>query len=206
MDVGLPIAMTGFFFSLIYIFLTNIISRFGTEAIAAIGVCHRIEGIAWFACVGFSVAATTLVGQYVGAKKIPSAKSAAIWVNSYGVAVLFLVSLIFYFFPDWLTSIFTDDPLVQSMGIDYLKIVAVFEVFLALEVIMEGVFSGAGYTLPVMMVSIPITLLRIPLAWYLSLKLNWGIEGVWWAIALTTFLKGLLNTILFFSGLWKKKI
>ena len=61
LSIGAPIAFGGFFFSLIYVLLTNIISRFGTEAIAAISVGHRIEGVAWFACVGFSVAVSTPV-------------------------------------------------------------------------------------------------------------------------------------------------
>lgn len=206
LDIGTPIALGGFFFSMIYVFLTNIISRFGTEAIAAIGVCHRIEGIAWFACVGFSVAVTTLVGQFLGAKRIKEAERSAWWVNGYGCLTLLIVSVIFYFFPDWLIEIFTDDKLVQQIGIQYLKIIAWFEIFLALEVIMEGAFSGAGYTLPVMLISIPVTSSRIPVAWYLSVQLGMGTTGIWWAIAGTTFLKGLILTILFAMGLWKKRL
>jgi len=206
LDIGLPIALGGFFFSIIYVFLTNIISRFGTEAIAAIGVCHRIEGMAWFACVGFSVAATTLVGQFIGAGRIDEARRAAWWVNGYGVVTLLMVSIVFYFFPEFLMSIFTDDIQVRRIGAEYLRIIAYFEIFLALEVIMEGAFSGAGYTLPVMLVSVPITAARIPLAWYLALHLGMGTAGIWWAIAGTTFVKGLLNSILFALGLWKKRL
>ena len=160
--IGAPIALGGFFFSLIYVGLTSIISQFGTNAIAAIGVCHRIEGVAWFACVGFSAAAATLVGQYVGAKDLKQAEKAAWWVNTYGGLTLFAVSIIFYFFPMELMSIFTSESAVQEIGVEYFKIVALFEIFLAFEVIVEGAFSGAGYTLPVMLVTVPITALRIP--------------------------------------------
>lgn len=204
--IGSPIALGGFFFSLIYVVLTNIISRFGTEAIAAIGVCHRIEGIAWFACVGFSVAASTLVGQYVGANQIKQASRSARWVALYGVFTLLLVSIVFYFFPEWLMRIFTSNERVQKFGIEYLQIIAIFEIFLALEVIMEGAFSGAGYTLPVMLVTVPVTAVRVPLAWYLAIFLNAGTRGIWWAIALTTFLKGAINSLMFAAGLWKKRI
>ncbi len=204
--IGSPIAAGGFFFSLIYVLLTNIISEFGTEAIAAVGVCHRIEGIAYFACVGFSVAASTLVGQNVGAKRYKQAEKATWWVNAYGVIIMFIISIIFYFFPEWLMRIFTTDSIVQEIGVQYLKIIAVFEIFLAFEVIMEGAFSGAGYTLPVMLVTVPITFARIPAAWYLAIYLDMGVTGIWWAIASTTFLKGLLNTILFALGLWKRKL
>ena len=206
LSIGAPIALGGFSFSLIYVFLTNIISRFGTGAIAAIGVCHRIEGIAWFACVGYSAAAVTMVGQFVGAQKLNLAKRAAWWVNAYGVFTLLLVSLLFYFYPLQLMRIFTTDVQVIQIGAEYLKIIALFEIFLALEVIMEGVFSGLGYTLPVMLISIPVTALRVPLAWYLALVLNWGTDGIWWAIGATTFLKGLLISLLYASGFWEKKL
>ncbi len=204
--IGLPIALGGFFFSIIYVFLTHIIARFGTAAIAAVGVGHRIEGIAWFACVGFSVSAATLVGQNVGARRYDEAKRAALWVNGYGVITLLLVSICYFVFSSELIQIFTPDPQVQQFGVSYLKIIAVFEMFLALEVIMEGVFSGAGYTLPVMLVTVPITAIRIPLAWFLAITLGWGAVGIWWAISLTTFLKGALNLLLFVLGFWKKKL
>ena len=102
-------------------------------------------------------------------------------------------------------GIFTNNPVVQNIGRDYLKIIALFEIFLGLEVIMEGAFSGAGYTLPVMLVSVPVTAARIPLAWLFAIHWQWGIDGIWWAIAMTTGIKGFLNTLLFALGIWKKK-
>ena len=203
--IGAPVAFGGFFFSLIYVFLTRIISRFGMEAVAAIGIGHRIEGIAWFACVGFSVAASTLVGQNVGANRWKQAERSVWLVSGYGVGLLLIISAVYYFAPQTLMGIFTNNPVVQNIGRDYLKIIALFEIFLGLEVIMEGAFSGAGYTLPVMLVSVPVTAARIPLAWLFAIHWQWGIDGIWWAIAMTTGIKGFLNTLLFALGIWKKK-
>ena len=206
LSIGTPIALSGFLFSMIYVVLTNIISRFGVASVAAIGVCHRIEGIAWFACVGFSVAASTLVGQYIGAGKYRMAKKSALMVNGYGVITLLLISLIFYFYPQELLKLFTQDGQVQEIGVHYLRIIAIFEIFLALEVIMEGAFSGAGYTLPVMIIGVVITALRIPLAWLFAIRWDWGTDGIWWAIAITTFAKGSLLSVLFLSDLWKRNL
>jgi len=206
LHIGMPVALNGFLFSLIYVFLTNIISRFGMGAVAAVGVCHRIEGIAWFASVGFSVAAATLVGQFSGAGQEAKASAAGWLVSFYGILVLSTVSVFYYFYAAPLMTVFTDDPVVQAIGIEYLRIVAIFEIFLALEVIMEGIFSGAGYTLPVVLVTVPLTAARIPLAWWFAIVLDIGTAGIWWAIALTTMLKGVLNTILFIAGFWKKKL
>ena len=65
--VGTPVAFNSFFFSMIYIFLTPIIAEFGGSAVAAVGVGHRVEGLTYFTCLGFATAASTLVGQHMGA-------------------------------------------------------------------------------------------------------------------------------------------
>src|SRR3990172_1904089 len=203
--IGAPIALSGFLFSIIYGVLTRIISTFGTNAVAALGICHRIEGTAFFVTLGFHVAATTLVGQFIGAGMPERAQKTAWYANLYSLALIGLISLVFYFAPLPLISLFTDDPGVQRVGVSYLKTIALFELGLSLEIVMEGVFAGAGYTLPPMLIYIPLTALRIPLAWYLAITLGFGISGVWWAIGVTTGLKGLLITLMFWQGSWKRK-
>lgn len=205
LKIGAPISINGLLFSFIYIVLTRIISTFGTNAVAALGICHRIESTAFFVALGFHIAATTLVGQFLGAGMPERAQKAAFLINLYSIFLIFLISLVFYFQALPLVAIFTDDPEVQQIGVLYLKIIALFEIGLSLEIVMEGVFAGAGYTLPPMLIYIPLTAIRIPLSWYLGLHLGLGISGVWWAIGATTALKGLLITLVFWRGQWKKK-
>jgi putative MATE family efflux protein len=204
-QIGAPVAFGGFSFSIIYVFLARIISLFGTSAVAAIGICHRIEGVAYFACMGFSVAATTLVGQNIGARHVDRAEKAAWLVNLYTALLLAFMSVIYYFSSHLLMSFFSNDPEVIRAGSLYLQIIALFEVFLGFEIIMGASFSGAGDTLPPLFVTFPLTMLRIPLAWYLSVELAMGVKGIWWAISGTTFLKGTIVSILFLMGKWKRK-
>jgi putative MATE family efflux protein len=205
MKIGAPVAFSGFSFSIIYVFLTRIISLFGTSSVAAVGICHRIEGVAYFTCMGFSVAASTLVGQYIGAERIKKAEKSAWLVSGYGVTFLAFISFIFYYCSQTLVSVFTHDPEVIRVGSLYLEIIAIFEIFIGLEIIIGAAFSGAGDTLPPLMVNLPLTALRIPLAWYLSVSQSMGIEGVWWAISGTTCLKGTCVSLLFLMGRWKEK-
>ena len=65
--IGLPTMLTGVMFSLIYMLLVRVVGRFGTPAIAALGVGHKIEGVSYMICIGFGLAAETLVGQNLGA-------------------------------------------------------------------------------------------------------------------------------------------
>ncbi len=203
--VGAPIAFSGIMFSISYMLLTRVITRFGSEPLAALGLGHRIEGLAYFAAVGFSVAAATLVGQNLGAHKPERAEKAA-WLSVlYTSVFLLIVSFLFFFFSKWIIMFFINDPLVIDEGVRYLRIIALFEVFLGLEIVFEGAFGGAGNSLPPMLVSVPITWARIPLAIFLANMIGMGSDGVWWAISSTTALKGIIMALWFKRGHWKTK-
>ena len=203
--IGAPIALSGIMFSVSYMFLTFVITRYGAEPLAALGLGHRVEGIAYFISVGFSFAAATLVGQNMGAQKIKQAEEAA-W-QTVGITSLFLgiICVIFYFFSSQIIQLFINDPAVIREGTNYLKIVALFELFLGFEVVFEGAFSGAGNSIPPMLISVPITWARIPLAFLFADYFNMGSTGIWWAIAITTAAKGILMALWFKKGNWKVK-
>ncbi|MBN2412796.1 MATE family efflux transporter [candidate division KSB1 bacterium] len=203
--IGAPIAFSGIMFSVSYMLLTRVITRYGSEPLAALGLGHRIEGLAYFAAVGFSVAAATLVGQNLGAGKPERAEKAA-WLSVLYISVLLLaVSMTFFFFGKWIVRFFINDPDVITEGARYLKIIAMFEIFLGLEIVFEGAFGGAGNSLPPMLISVPMTWLRIPLAIVLAHTLGMGSVGIWWAIASTTGMKGLTMALWFRRGNWKTK-
>ncbi|NIA29086.1 MAG: MATE family efflux transporter [Actinobacteria bacterium] len=203
--IGAPIAFSGVMFSVSYMFLTRVITRFGPDALAALGLGHRIEGMSYFAAVGFSVAASTLVGQNLGAGKPKRAEKAA-WLTILYISILLLiVSALYYFFGGIIIRFFINDADVIKEGTQYLKIIALFEVFLGFEIVFEGAFSGAGNSLPPMLVAVPITWVRIPLAIYLADVAGMGSNGIWWTIAITTGLKGILLGLWFLLGKWKLK-
>ena len=204
--IGAPIAAAGIIFSLTYMALTRIVAGFGTAPIAALGIGHRLEGIAYFAAVGFSVASATLVGQNLGANQPQKAERAAWMTLGFASIILFVACIVYFVFAGPIYRFFIDDPLVIQEGIKYLRIVAIFEIFLGFEVILEGAFSGAGNSIPPMTISVPITVLRIPLSMLLANYFNLGSTGVWWAIATTTGAKGIVMAIWFKRGKWKTKI
>ncbi len=203
-QIGAPIAFSGMMFSISYMILTRVISRFGPSALAALGVGHRIEGIPYFTALGFSVAAATLVGQNLGAQK-PDRAAKATWLSVFYASVVILCFSIFIFiFAGPVLRFFTDDPRVVAEGIEYLRMIALFEVFLAFEVVLEGAFGGAGHSVPPMLVSIPITWARIPLALLLAVHFSMGTKGVWLSISATTGVKGLILAFWFKRRTWKK--
>ncbi len=107
------------------------------------------------------------------------------------------ISIIYFFFPEQVIGLITDDKDIIYEGAKYLRIIAIFEIFLGFEVVYEGGFTGLSKTHIPMFVSIPLTVLRYPLGYYLCFNQNMGVTGIWWAISLTTFLKGLSIFIMF---------
>lgn len=203
--IGAPIAVNGFLFSLSYMILTRLITDFGPESLAALGLGHRIEGLSYYVAVGFSVAASTLVGQHLGANK-PERAEQAVWLTILYISIfLVFISFIFFFFGHYIIRFFVDDPVVIKEGALYLKIIALFEVFLGFEIVLEGAFGGAGNSLPPMLISAPLTWARIPLSLFLAHYLGLGSKGIWLSISLTTALKGVVLALWFRRGRWKTK-
>ncbi len=196
--IGFPVALVNWVFAMVYPALTSLITKTGNiDALGALNICHKLEGIPYFISMGFSVTAAALAGQYIGAGKSDMSIKAVHRTVLYNSAFLFVISVVFYFIPEKILSLITSDPKIIFEGARYLKIIAIFELFLGFEVVYEGGFTGISKTHIPMFVSIPLTLLRIPLAYYLCFTLNMSIPGIWWAISNTTFLKGLIIYIMF---------
>jgi len=77
LKIGLPISLNGVAFSMIYVFVSRFIADYGTTGLAAVGISHRSESIAYQITMGFSLAATILVGQNIGAGKADRAEKLA---------------------------------------------------------------------------------------------------------------------------------
>ncbi len=203
--IGAPVALGEAGFSFIYLLLSGIITRYGKEPLAALGIAHRLEAVPFFISMGFSMAVATMVGQNLGAGKVENARESVYFSLKIVSLILLVISLLFFLFAPWLFRFFIDDPSVIAHGTAYLRIIAVLEVFLGFEVVIGGAFSGAGDTRPPFFIVFPITLLRVPLAYILGVVLKMGIESIWWIIAVTTFLKGVLLLLVFRQGKWAAK-
>ena len=201
--VGLPTAMTGVVFSLIYVALTRTTTRFGTPALAALGVGHRVESWLYMIGVGFGAAAAAIVGQNIGAGRLDRAERAGWLTTSFALLPAALMCIVSLAIPTQLAGLFTHDPAVIAETASYLRVNAVAQLFLPIEIVLEGALGGAGATVSPMITSTALTALRIPLA--ASWAVLWGPVGIWWAIAVTSAARGVAMSLLWRSGRWKRK-
>ncbi len=198
--IGLPVAAGGALFSFVYIVLTRFTSKFGTAALAALGVGHKVESLSYMACIGFGLAAATAVGQNLGAGSKERAVASGRVATMYAAALTGLAGLAFLLVPEHLMSVFSSDPEVIAAGTSYLRIVAVAQVFMALEIVLQMSMEGAGYSLVPWIPSSILTLLRLPLAPLLSRSM--GLAGIWWTISGTGVVRGIAAAWIWRRGRW----
>nr|MBN2278007.1 MATE family efflux transporter [candidate division Zixibacteria bacterium] len=204
-NIGLPISTQNIVFVTVYWFIIQIVHHYGTTAGAAMGIGNRMESLSYLTTFAFSIAASTMVGQNLGAGK-PDRASRAAWTTvGLVVAETFVISICFLTIPHLIARVFSSDPEAIAIAVDYLKILGLSQIFMGIEIVLEGAFSGAGNTLPPMSVSIPGSIARLPLAYFLCFTLDIGVNGVWWTLTITSLFKALILAAWFKKGNWKKK-
>src|SRR5256712_2878255 len=199
--VGAPLSLAGVLLSLVYMWLTRYTSRFGTAALAALGVGHKVEGLGFLAISGFALSAAALVGQNLGAKQEARARQAVRMTVTYCLAVTGATAVAFLTMPQTLVALFTTDAAVIADGSLYLRVIAFAQICQAVRVILEGALAGAGYTLWPQVTSTALTLLRLPLAAWWAGPL--GLLGIWLALSVTAVARGIAMTLFWLGGAWR---
>lgn len=203
--IGLPISSQQVTFVIVYWFLIAIVHQFGAEAGAAMGIGNRMESFSYLTCYGISLASSTMVGQNLGAGQPDRAAKCAWGAIGIAVGITAVISIFFLATPAQLADVFTNNARVKAIATDYLIILGLTQTAMAVELVLEGSFSGAGDTIPPMVVMIPGAIIRIPLAYWLSFDLEMGVNGVWWTLTITSALKAIILVYWFKLGHWKTK-
>src|SRR5947208_1459991 len=103
--VGAPLSLAGVLLSVVYMWLARYTSRFGTAALAALGVGHKVEGLGFIAISGFALSASALVGQNLGAQQEARARQAVRMTVGYCLAVTTATAIAFLTIPDTLVAL-----------------------------------------------------------------------------------------------------
>lgn len=191
LKIGGPIGIEHLVMCGAQIMSTVIVAPLGTIAIAANSFGITIEALCYMPGYGIGEAATTLVGQSLGAKRPPLARSFG-WITTLsGIAIMTFMGVIMYVFAPELMSIMTPDFGVQTLATEALRIEAFAEPMFAASIVAYGVFVGAGDTIiPCTMNLASIWVVRITLAALLAG--TYGLQGVWFAMAVELCFRGII--------------
>lgn len=189
-----------------WISLVRILSIFGSEVVAGYTIAIRIIGFTILPSWGISNAASTLVGQNLGAKK-PERAERAVWVTGWvNMILLSIIGLILVLFPEVFIRMFIKNENVIASGILGLRIISIGFVAYGLGMVLVNSFNGAGDTSTPLKINIfAFWLVEIPLAWFLAIKAGFREEGVFIAIVVAESLMTLIAWLVFRRGKWKLK-
>ena len=193
--IGIPTAIQGMAYCAISMVLTRMVSAYGAEAVATQRVGGQIESISWNTADGFAAALNAFIAQNYGAGKMDRVRKgyrASLWtVGIWGL----LISFVFIGFPKAIADIFFHEPKAVATAVGYLVIIGFSEAFMCVELTTVGALSGLGRTRLCSIISITFTSARIPLAIILGGLI--GLSGIWWALSITSIIKGIIFTCTF---------
>ncbi len=188
-----------------WIFLTRIISSFGSDAVAGYTIAMRIIVFTILPAWGMANAAATLVGQNLGAGR-PDRAEASVWKTAfYNMIFLGLVSVLFWTSSPFFIAQFNTSPKVIEIGVLCLQVISAGYLFFGYGMVIGQSLNGAGDTrTPTILNIVCFWLIEIPLAYYLAVVQNLGPLGAFLSIAISESILALLGVILFKRGRWKK--
>ena len=202
--VGVPSGIEQLFFRTGQMVFTRIIAGLGTFDYAASQVAISGWSLSFMPGFGFSIAATTLVGQALGAGEPDRAERLGYTSVRMGALLMGVAGVAFLLFPAQIVGIFTDDAQVIALGTLPLRLVGFVQPLMAANIIFAGGLRGAGDTrFPMLVTGASIWLFRLPLSVLLAMSLGWGLGGAWAAFALDISLRGVINFLRFRGGKWK---
>lgn len=189
-----------------WIVLMRIVSEFGSTALAGYTIAIRILIFALLPAWGISNAASTLVGQNLGAKE-PGRAENAVWITGLvNMAFIAIFAVLFIINPDFFIGIFIDDIQVIKSGTTCLQIISYGFLFYSVGMVLINAFNGAGdTTTPTLINFICFWIIEVPLAYLLAIQFDLAVKGVSYAIVFAESMLTLMAFLLFKRGKWKKK-
>jgi len=187
--------------------LTWLIAPFGTLAVAAHSLASRIELFIMLPGYGLGMGAGVLVGQNLGAGQPERAERSA-WVAS-GIleAAMIVCSVAILLWAEYIIGIFTKDPALVALGSTFIRISTLTFAVLAFTSVLQSCISGAGDTVPNMIISLGIIwAVQLPLAFVLPRVTDLGVLGIRWAVGISTAVGTIAYIMYFRAGRWKLKM
>ena len=168
--------------------ITKFVSHFGKEGVAAYGIATRVEQIVLMPTIGLNIAVLTLVGQNNGARLFGRVRETWVVSMKYGLAIMGAGGVLVFFGGEWLMGIFSSDPVVVRIGVEYLRIAAI--TLCAYVFLFQTVYLLQGLKRP--MYAVWIGIYRQIVAPYavfylLAFYLDWKLAGIWWGVFWVTW-------------------
>ncbi len=189
-----------------WVFLMQIVSGFGSQAVAGYTIAVRIVMFSILPAWGLSNATATLVGQNLGAGIADRAEKTVWKIAQYNASYMAMAALLILLFDSQIVGFFSDDEEVLRFAMQCLQIFAYGYVGWGFGMAVIQAFNGAGDTMtPTYINVVCFWVVQVPLAYCLALTLGLGPVGVFWAVFVADNLTCVAGVLVFRRGRWKAR-
>jgi Na+-driven multidrug efflux pump len=188
------------------IFILRFINLMGTTVIATKVYASMLANVSYIYTVAIAQATQIIVGYLMGAGKVEEA-SRRVWSTTrIALVVSEFITLLLLLFCDPIYNLFTTDPAIHALGRQILLVELALELGRTINIIMVKTLTTAGDVwFPVAIGIFSMWTIAVFGGWLLGHRLAWGLVGIWVAMAFDECLRGILFTVRFRCGGWKKK-
>ena len=189
-----------------WIMLARLVSETGhNDASAGYQTAIRVLMFFILPAWGLSNAATTLVGQHLGAKQPQKAEESVMKTAGYSAVFMAAVTIFFLFFASFIIGFFTKDEGAKVYAVQALQIISLGYIFYGIGMVMANAFNGAGDTMtPTIINFFCFWIFQVPFAYLLAKQMGMGPKGVFIAIPVAETLITIVAYVVFKRGKWKK--
>ncbi|WP_045519399.1 MATE family efflux transporter [Neobacillus niacini] len=192
LKISTPAAIERLIMRLGQVLYFGLIVKIGADAYAAHMIAGNIETFSYMPGYGLAVAATTLVGQSIGAKRFKDAYAYGMITTVIAIAFMSFIGVLLFILSPWFAVWFTTEKNAVDMVVTALRIDAFAQPALAIGLVLAGALQGAGDTKsPMYSTALGMWVIRILGVYILGIQLSMGIAGVWLAIALDLYVRAI---------------
>lgn len=204
--LALPSGAESLSYNLSQMYILSVINAFGSTMVTATkGYCSIFANFAYVYAIAISQATQIVLGYLIGAQKI-DALNKRVW-STLKVCLLVCVgiTIILYLNSDFVFLMFTSDPEVLALGKRILFLEIILEIGRAVNILMTRSLIAVGDAKTPMIFGITCHwIIAYAFSFLFGQIFHWGLEGVWLAMAIDECVRGLIYTIKFKMGTWKK--
>jgi putative MATE family efflux protein len=204
-SVGSPTGIEQLLMQIGFLLYLGIAAQYGTTAVAAYFIGVRILALSFLPGFGFSAAASTIVGQQLGARQPHSAERSGWEANRLAMMLMSVAGIAIYIFARPIAELFIDDPAVVSEAVSFMHVLAIAQPLMAADSTLGGALRGAGDTrFPLITVIVGFYGARLGFAWVAAGLLHLDLFWVWAALLGDYLFRAILKAWRFKTGAWKK--
>ncbi|MBQ8765743.1 MAG: MATE family efflux transporter [Clostridia bacterium] len=206
MFVAIPSILQQSFVSVGNIFIQGIVNSFGEIVVAGFSAAGKLNTFTITSMTALGNSMSSYTAQNIGANKIERVKKGVKYLYFISFAITIPLFILFFIFPDLMMKIFVNDNDTEiiNCGIEFLKTVAPFYLFISIKLIIDGVLRGSGVMKMFLISTFTDLLLRVMLCYVLSPVLNQ--RGIWISWPIGWLVATAISCMFYFTGIWKKKI